>query len=167
MTTSNNPRKIRKSKVQHPTRRNVQIKKDGTYNGTYNIHSNKRKEYTPIKIDPINELESKFGEYQQIEDELKVLLDRKSVLRKFFSNEVASLEEEEGAGTKFFNKDESAAFYNAHTEIYEYPNEVKLQETAIEDAKKELKAMKELAKARRAVRLIKVTKVLKYWEPKR
>ena len=127
-----------------------------------------RKNYSvPVVTNPVDLLESKFGEYRQIEDELKVLLDRKETLRDYFKEQVLSLEEEEGAGTKFFNQEETAAFYNAHTEVYDFPNEIKLKESALAQSKKELDALKKLSKAQRTATLIDVKKVLKYWEPKK
>tara|TARA_B100000131_G_scaffold283777_1_gene291947 strand:- start:30 stop:494 length:465 start_codon:yes stop_codon:yes gene_type:complete len=127
-----------------------------------------RKNYSaPVATNPVDLLESKFGEYRQIEDELKVLLDRKENLRDYFKEQVLSLEEEEGAGAKFFNQEETAAFYNAHTEIYDFPNEIKLKESALIQSKKELDALKKLSKAQRTATLIDVKKVLKYWEPKK
>jgi len=118
-------------------------------------------------VSPVDSLESKFREYRQVEDELKVLLDRKETLRDYFKEQVLSLEEEEGAGTKFFNQEETAAFYNAHTEVYDFPNEIKLKESALSQSKKELDALKKLSKAQRTATLIDVKKVLKYWEPKK
>jgi len=118
-------------------------------------------------VSPVDFLESKFREYRQVEDELKVLLDRKDTLRDYFKEQVLSLEEEEGAGTKFFNQEETAAFYNAHTEVYDFPNEIKLKESALTQSKKELDALKKLSKAQRTATLIDVKKVLKYWEPKK
>ena len=118
-------------------------------------------------VNPVDFLESKFREYRQVEDELKVLLDRKDTLRDYFKEQVLSIEEEEGAGTKFFNQEETAAFYNAHTEVYEFPNEIKLKESALAQSKKELDALKKLSKAQRTATLIDVKKVLKYWEPKK
>ena len=118
-------------------------------------------------VSPVDFLESKFREYRQVEDELKVLLDRKDTLRAYFKEQVLSIEEEEGAGTKFFNQEETAAFYNAHTEVYDFPNEIKLKESALTQSKKELDALKKLSKAQRTATLIDVKKVLKYWEPKK
>ena len=118
-------------------------------------------------VNPVDFLESKFREYRQVEDELKVLLDRKDTLRDYFKEQVLSIEEEEGAGTKFFNQEETAAFYNAHTEVYDFPNEIKLKESALTQSKKELDALKKLSKAQRTATLIDVKKVLKYWEPKK
>jgi len=118
-------------------------------------------------VNPVDSLESKFREYRQVEDELKVLLDRKDTLREYFKEQVLSIEEEEGAGTKFFNQEETAAFYNAHTEVYDFPNEIKLKESALTQSKKELDALKKLSKAQRTATLIDVKKVLKYWEPKK
>jgi len=118
-------------------------------------------------VSPVDFLESKFREYRQVEDELKVLLDRKDTLRDYFKEQVLSIEEEEGAGTKFFNQEETAAFYNAHTEVYDFPNEIKLKESALTQSKKELDALKKLSKAQRTATLIDVKKVLKYWEPKK
>ena len=118
-------------------------------------------------VSPVDFLESKFREYRQVEDELKVLLDRKDTLRDYFKEQVLSIEEEEGAGTKFFNQEETAAFYNAHTEVYDFPNEIKLKESALAQSKKELDALKKLSKAQRTATLIDVKKVLKYWEPKK
>jgi hypothetical protein len=118
-------------------------------------------------VSPVDFLESKFREYRQVEDELKVLLDRKDTLRDYFKEQVLSIEEEEGAGTKFFNQEETAAFYNAHTEVYDFPNEIKLKESALAQNKKELDALKKLSKAQRTATLIDVKKVLKYWEPKK
>ncbi len=127
-----------------------------------------RKNYSvPVVTNPVELLESKFTEYRQIEDELKVLLDRKETLRTYFKEQVLSLEEEEGAGAKFFNQEETAAFYNAHTEVYDFPNEIKLKESALAQSKKELDALKKLSKAQRTATLIDVKKVLKYWEPKK
>jgi hypothetical protein len=122
---------------------------------------------TPVKINPVDLLESKFREYRQLEDDLKVLLDQKAILRNYFSEHVLSLEEEEGAGTKFFNQEETAAFYNSHTEVYDFPNEIKVKEATLKQDKKKLDALKDLAKAERTATLIDVKKVLKYWEPKK
>ena len=140
-----------------------------TKSNTVNVKGGKpRKNYSvPAAANPIDLLRSKFTEYRQVEDELKVLLDRKETLRDYFEEQVLSLEEEEGAGAKFFNPEETAAFYCAHTEIYDFPNKIKLKESAIAQSKKELDALKKLSKAQRTATLIDVKKVLKYWEPKK
>ena len=50
-----------------------------------------RKNYSaPVVTNPVDLLESKFTEYRQVEDELKVLLDRKETLREYFKEQVLS-----------------------------------------------------------------------------
>ena len=117
---------------------------------------NKKERYGGKQIDNIKK---KYKEAKTPEEKLNLIQNFKSNVNK---GAMATQEE-----LDFFNQEETAAFYNAHTEIYDFPNQIKLKESAIAQSKKELDALKKLSKAQRTATLIDVKKVLKYWEPKK
>ena len=102
------------------------------------IKSAVRKETLPqIKqeVDPEDEFNENFKRYQFLMNERKGIDSELEELKKYFRPQLKA-QEQDGEGNKLYNQDETAYFTFSTQLIYEYPEEIRLQEVELTQRKK-------------------------------
>ena len=105
---------------------------------TTKVKSAVRKETLPKfkpEIDPEDEFNENFKRYQFLMDERKGIDSELEELKKYFRPQLKA-QEQDGEGNKLYNQDETAYFTFSTQLIYEYPEEIRLQEVELTQRKK-------------------------------
>jgi len=105
---------------------------------TTKVKSAVRKETLPKfkpEIDPEDEFNENFKRYQFLMNERKGIDSELEELKKYFRPQLKA-QEQDGEGNKLYNQDETAYFTFSTQLIYEYPEEIRLQEVELTQRKK-------------------------------
>jgi len=105
---------------------------------TTKVKSAVRKETLPKfkpEIDPEDEFNENFKRYQFLMNERKGIDSELEELKKYFRPQLKA-QEQDGEGNKLYNQDETAYFTFSTQLIYEYPEEIRLQEIELTQRKK-------------------------------
>jgi len=105
---------------------------------TTKVKSAVRKETLPKfkpEIDPEDEFNENFKRYQFLMNESKGIDSELEELKKYFRPQLKA-QEQDGEGNKLYNQDETAYFTFSTQLIYEYPEEIRLQEVELTQRKK-------------------------------
>ena len=105
---------------------------------TTKVKSAVRKETLPKfkpEIDPEDEFNENFKRYQFLMNERKGIDSELEDLKKYFRPQLKA-QEQDGEGNKLYNQDETAYFTFSTQLIYEYPEEIRLQEVELTQRKK-------------------------------
>jgi hypothetical protein len=105
---------------------------------TTKVKSAVRKETLPKfkpEVDPEEEFNENFKRYQFLMNERKGIDSELEELKKYFRPQLKA-QEQDGEGNKLYNQDETAYFTFSTQLIYEYPEEIQLQEVELTQRKK-------------------------------
>ena len=118
-------------------------------------------------VDTRNELEIKFEEYAEFLKDKAALTKRETKLKTYFTAKLLELEEKEKKnGANLYNEKKTAYFKNSITKVYEFPDEIQIEENKIQKQLDLLKNDKERAKIDGTANVVKIKKAMKYYEPK-
>ena len=118
-------------------------------------------------VDTRSELEIKFEEYAEFLKDKAALTKRETKLKTYFTAKLLELEEKEKKnGANLYNEKKTAYFKNSITKVYEFPDEIQIEENKIQKQLDLLKNDKERAKIDGTANVVKIKKAMKYYEPK-
>ena len=102
------------------------------------IKSAVRKETLPQfkqEVDPEEEFDENFKRYQFLMSERNAIDSELKELKEYFRPQLKA-QEQDGEGKRLYNHDETAWFTFSTKLIYEYPEEIRLQEVELTQRKK-------------------------------
>ena len=118
-------------------------------------------------VKPLADLEQKFADYAQLVEDEAVLKELKTQLRTYFTEQVISLEEEEGEGAKFYNEDDTVYFSLKKTREFTFSDELQLKENQLKKDKDDLKNKQEGEIINHIAKLKNIKRTLQYITPKK